>query len=234
MAQYETQQDQWKQLVGEEAAKLVEDGMVVGLGTGTTATQFVYALARRIQSGLRIVGGVSSSQATKDLAVSLNIPVTDLDTYPVLDIYIDGADEIDPQLRLLKGAGGALLREKVLASSARRFVVIGDISKQVSHLGQNFPVPVETTPFAVTPVRRQLEALGATVTVRQLADSTFITENHNIILDCAFSQSIVDPEDLDARIHSIVGVVETGFFLKLAQAAIIGGPEGITLLTATN
>jgi ribose 5-phosphate isomerase A len=234
MTQHETQQDQWKRLVGEEAAKLVEDGMVVGLGTGTTATQFVYALARRIQSGLRIVGAVSSSQATKDLAVSLNIPVTDIDTYPELDIYIDGADEIDPQLRLIKGAGGALLREKVVASAARRFVVIGDSSKQVNRLGLNFPVPVETTPFAVTPVRRQLEALGATVTIRQLADSIFITENHNIILDCAFPQGIVDPEDLDARMHSIVGVVETGFFLKLARAAIIGGPDGVKFLTATS
>jgi ribose 5-phosphate isomerase A len=232
MTQHETPQDQWKRLVGEEAAKLVEDGMVVGLGTGTTATQFVYALARRIQSGLRIVGSVCSSQATKDLAVSLNIPVTDLDTHPELDLYIDGADEIDPQLRMIKGAGGALLREKVLASAARRFVVIGDISKQVSRLGQNFPVPVETTPFAVTPVRRQLEALGATATVRQRGDGIFITENHNIILDCTFPQGISDPETLDARIHSIVGVVETGFFFKMAQAAIIGGPEGIKLLTA--
>jgi ribose 5-phosphate isomerase A len=234
MTQHETQQDLWKRLAGEEAAKLVEDGMVVGLGTGTTATQFVYALARRIQAGLRIVGGVSSSQATKDLAISLNIPVTDLDTYPELDIYIDGADEIDPQLRLIKGAGGALLREKVLASSAHRFVVIGDISKQVSRLGQHFPVPVETTPFAVTPVRRHLEALGATVQVRQRGDSTFITENHNIILDCAFPQGITDAEELDARMHSIVGVVETGFFLKMAWTAIIGGPEGTRTLTAAS
>jgi ribose 5-phosphate isomerase A len=232
MTQHETQQVQWKRLVGEEAARLVEDGMAVGLGTGSTATQFVYALARRIEAGLHIAGGVCSSQATKDLAVSLNIPVTDLDTYPELDLYIDGADEIDPQLRLLKGAGGALLREKVLASTAKRFVVIADISKQVSHLGQHFPVPVETTPFAVTPVRRQLEALGATVTIRQRGDSIFITDNHNIILDCAFPQGISEPETLDARIHSIVGVVETGFFFKLAQAAIIGGPEGIKLLTA--
>jgi ribose 5-phosphate isomerase A len=234
MTQHKTPQDQWKRLVGEEAAKLVENGMVVGLGTGTTATQFVYALAQRIQAGLHIVGGVCSSQATKDLATGLHIPVTELDTHPELDLYIDGADEIDTQLRLLKGAGGALLREKVLASAAKRFVVIGDISKQVSHLGQNFPVPVETTPFAVTPVRRRLEALGAAVTIRQRGDSTFITENHNIILDCTFSQGITDPEALDARIQSIVGVVETGFFFKLAQAAIIGGPEGIRLMAAAS
>ena len=232
MTQHEAQQDIWKRMAGEEAAKLVEEGMVVGLGTGTTAAQFVYALAQRIQSGLRIVGGVPSSHATKDLAVSLNIPVTDLDTHPELDLYIDGADEIDAQLRLLKGAGGALLREKITAAAARNFVVIGDISKQVNQLGQNFPVPVETTPFAVTPVRRHLEALGASVTIRRLADSTFTTENHNIILDCAFAHGIPDPSDLDARIHHIVGVVETGLFLNMAHEAIIGGPEGIKIIRA--
>lgn len=230
MTQQESQRDAWKQLAGEEAAKLVENGMVIGLGTGTTATHFVYALAKRIQNGLRIIGGVPTSQATKDLAASLHIPLTDLDTYPELDLYIDGADEIDPQLHLLKGAGGALLREKIVASSARRFVVIGDISKRVSQLGQNFPVPVETAPFAVTPVRKRLEALGAAVEVRRLAEGPFITENHNIILDCTFANGISDPADLDARLHQIVGVVETGIFLNLAQQAIIGGPDGITTL----
>jgi ribose 5-phosphate isomerase A len=228
-----TQQDQyanWKRMAGEAAAKLVEDGMVIGLGTGSTATQFVYALAKRIQEGLRIVGGVPTSQATKDLATSLNVPVTDLDTYPELDLYVDGADEIDPQLRLLKGAGGALLREKVVASSAKRFVVVADVTKQVNYLGQNFPVPVETTPFAVTPVKRKLEALGASVKVRRLVDSTFITENHNIILDCTFSQGIANPTELNAQIKNIVGVVETGIFLDLAQQAIIAGPEGVKVL----
>jgi ribose 5-phosphate isomerase A len=230
MKQSDNQHSAWKHMVGVAAAKLVEDGMVVGLGTGTTSTQFIYALGERIQNGLHIVGGVPTSQAIKDLAKSLHIPVTDLDTHPELDLYIDGADEIDPQLRLIKGGGGALLREKIVASCARRFVVIADISKQVAQLGQNFPVPVETIPFAVTPVRRHLEALGAQVRVRRLADSIFITENHNIILDCTFVNGIADPADLDARIHRIVGVVETGIFLHLAQQALIAGPDGVKTL----
>ncbi len=127
------QQDTWKQLAGEEAAKLVEAGMVIGLGTGSTANYFISALAQRIQKGLRIIGAVSSSQASKDLADNLGIPTTDLDTHPDLDLYVDGADEIDHELHLLKGAGGALLREKIVASAARRFIVIADISKQVTN-----------------------------------------------------------------------------------------------------
>lgn len=230
MTQRDTQHDTWKRLAGEAAARLVEDGMVIGLGTGSTASQFVQALGKRLQEGLRIVGGVPTSQATKDLAASLQIPITDLDAHPELDMYVDGADEIDPQLNLLKGAGGALLREKIVASAARRFIVIADISKQVSQLGQNFPVPVETAPFAVTPVKRKLEALGATVKVRRLEESTFITENHNIILDCRFANGISNPAELDAQIHKIVGVVETGIFLRMATQAIIGGPEGIKTL----
>ncbi|SRR6266700_4711538 len=222
-----TQHDTWKQMVGEAAAQLVEDGMLVGLGTGSTANQLIYALGRRVQQGLRIMGTVSSSQASQNLAASLGIPISDLDTHPELDLYIDGADEIDPQLSLIKGAGGALLREKVVASSSRRVVVIADSSKLVTQLGHRFPVPVETVPFAATPVRKHLETLGASVNVRQREGQIFITENHNLILDCTFPNGIVDPIDLDARLHRIVGVVETGLFLHMARQAIIGGPDGV-------
>jgi ribose 5-phosphate isomerase A len=230
MIEHNIPQDTWKQLAGNAAAKLVEDGMFIGLGSGSTATFFIYALAQRVQSGLRIAGAVPSSQASKDLAGNLGIPITDLDTHPELDLYIDGADEIDPQLRLIKGGGGALLREKIVASASRRFVVIGDITKQVTQLGQHFPVPVEVVPFGATPVRKRLEALGASVQVRQLAGSTFITENGNMIMDCTFPNGISDPVDMNARMHSIVGVVETGLFLNMAKQAIIGGPNGVTLL----
>jgi ribose 5-phosphate isomerase A len=204
--------------------------MIVGLGSGSTATFFIYALAQRIQSGLHIAGAVASSQASKDLAENLGVPVSDLDTHPELDLYIDGADEIDPQLRLIKGGGGALLREKIVASASRRFIVIGDITKQVRQLGQHFPVPVEVVPFGATPVRKRLEALGASVQIRQLGGNTFITENGNIIMDCTFPNGISDPEDVNARMRSIVGVVETGLFLNMAKQAIIGGPNGVTLL----
>lgn len=223
-------QDTWKQMAGTAAAQLVEDGMLVGLGTGSTSAFLIYALAQRVNAGLRIRGTVSSSQASQDLAANLGIPVTDLNTHPHLDLYIDGADEVDTQLNLVKGGGGALLREKVLASAARRFVVIADITKRVIRLGTHFPVPVEVVPFALTPVRLHLEALGANVQLRQLAGNTFITDNNNYILDCTFPNGVSDPIGLDAQMHRIVGVVETGLFLSMADRAIIGGPDGVTVL----
>ena len=224
------QQVKWKRQVGEAAVTLIEEGMVIGLGSGTTATQMIYALGRRIQEGLRIIGAVPTSHASEDLARKLGIPITDLDTHPVLDLDIDGADEIDQQLRLIKGGGGALLREKIVASSARRFVVIADATKQVAQLGQHFPLPVEVVPIAAKPVTNHLEDLGATVQLRHSGGNVFLTENCNIILDCFFANGIADPDELDTRIHSIVGVVETGLFLHMAERAIIGGPEGITVL----
>ncbi|MBE3559421.1 MAG: ribose-5-phosphate isomerase RpiA [Ktedonobacteraceae bacterium] len=225
------QQDIWKRQAGIRAASMIEDNMIIGLGTGSTAAFFIRALAQRIeQEDLYLIGAVPSSQATADLAASLGIPLTTLDAHPALDLYIDGADEIDSQLRLIKGGGGALLREKVLASASRRFTVIADITKQVKRLGQRAPVPVEVVPFAVTPVRRHLESLGASVTLRRLGDSTFITENHNIILDCTFPNGISDPEELDALMHRIIGVVETGLFLNMANQALIGGPDGVQTL----
>jgi ribose 5-phosphate isomerase A len=228
--EHNTQQDTWKHLAGEAAANLIEDGMVLGLGTGTTATQMIYALGRRIQEGLRITGAVATSQVSEELARKLGIPLTDLDTHPVLDLAIDGADEIDGQLRLIKGGGGALLREKVVASAARRFIVIGDATKQVTQLGRNTPLPVEAIPFAATPVSKRLEALGASVRLRRSGDSVFFTENCNVILDCFFAGGIADPTDLDAHIRSIIGVVEIGLFLNMAERAIIGGPEGVKVL----
>jgi ribose 5-phosphate isomerase A len=227
MALHETQQDVWKRLVGEAAARLVEDGMLIGLGSGSTARAFIQALGQRVQAGLHVAGAVASSQVSRDLAVSFGIPCGDLDTYPELDLYIDGADEIDPNLQLIKGAGGAHLHEKVVATVSHRFVVIGDITKQVTQLGLHFPVPVETIPFALIPVHRQLEALGAHVELRQKNGVTFVTESHNFILDCTFPGGLSHPSHLDAQLHSIVGVVETGLFLNMAQQALIAGPEGI-------
>jgi ribose 5-phosphate isomerase A len=220
----------WKQLVGNAAAQRVENGMLVGLGTGSTANYFIYSLARRIQEGLRIAGAVASSEASKDLATGLGISVSDLDTYPEIDLYVDGADEIDPQLHLIKGGGGALLHEKIVASAARRFIVVADSSKLVAQLGTHFPIPIEAVPFGATPVRKHLEALGAKVQIRQRGGKIFVTENSNIILDCTFPSGIADLQELDSRLHHIVGVAETGLFLNLAQEAIIAGPEGLKTL----
>ncbi len=231
MMPHDIPQDTWKHAVGEAGAQLIEDGMVVGLGSGSTAMYMIYALARRIQAGLHIVGGVPTSEATEQLASDLNIPLTTLDAHPELDLAIDGADEIDGQLHLVKGGGGALLREKIVAAAARRFVVIGDVTKQVAVLGTHMPLPVEVVPFAVMPVRKRIEALGATVQLRQLGDQVFVTDNGNVILDCTFAAGIADPSDMGQHIRSIVGVVETGLFLHMAERAIIGGPDGVKVLT---
>lgn len=228
--QHETQQNTWKRLAGEAAAELIEAGMVVGLGTGSTAAYAIHTLARRIQAGLKIVGAIPTSKATEQLANSLNIPLTNLDTHPELDITIDGTDEIDAHLNLIKGGGGALLREKIVASASRRFIIMADATKQVTQLGHTMPLPVEVTPFATTPVSRRLQALGAAVQLRQRSNQVFLTDNGNIILDCTFANGIAHPADLEIHIRNIVGVVETGLFLNMAEQAIIAGAEGIRYL----
>ena len=225
--QHDIQQETWKHLVGVEAARLVEDGMVIGLGSGTTATHLVYALAQRITNGLHILGAVPTSQATEQLARDLGIPLTTLDTYPQLDLDIDGADEIDEQLNLIKGGGGALLREKIVAAASRRFVVIADVTKLVKRLGLGTPVPVEVIPFGLAPVSRRLEALGAEVRVRQLGESLYHTDNGNLIVDCYFANGLTAPLELHKQMCAIVGVVDTGLFLHMAERAIIGGPDGV-------
>ena len=174
-----------------------------------------------------IIGAVPTSNATAELASNLGIPLTTLDAHPQLDLVIDGADEIDSQLNLIKGGGGALLREKIVASTARRFVIIGDITKLVPILGKDFALPVEIVPFALAPVQSRLETLGITIQVRKLGNQVYITDNGNMIVDCTFPQGITDPFAIHTRMKSIVGVVETGLFLGMAEQAIIGGPEGV-------
>lgn len=222
--------DTYKKMVGEAAARLVEDGMVIGLGSGTTAAFLVRALAERLRGGLRIVGAVPTSRETAQLASSLGIPLVTLETHPTLDLDIDGADEIDPQLNLIKGAGGALLREKIVASSARRFVVISDSSKLVPHLGTRFALPVEVVPFALSFVRRRLEVLGASAQPRVREGQLYVTDNQNYILDCRFPGGIADPASLQTQIRAIAGVVDHGLFLGMAQQALVAGPQGLTTL----
>ena len=221
------ERNRWKEMAGEAAARLVEDGMLIGLGTGSTAQAFIRALGQRIQTGLRIAGAVASSQESANLAASLDIPMTTLDLNPELDLYVDGTDEIDPQLCLIKGGGGAHLREKIAATASKRFTVITDITKKVQHLGLKAPVPIEVIPFAVTPVRLRLEAAKIGVQLRQRAGKTFYTENHNVILDCFYGHELTTPNATDAWLRDIVGVVETGLFFNIVHQAIIAGPEGI-------
>lgn len=222
--------DSYKNTAGRAAAELVEDGMVIGLGTGSTAAFLIQALAQRLHAGLHIVGAVPTSQATARLASSLAIPLVSLENYPLLDLAIDGADEIDPQLNLIKGAGGALLREKIVATAARRFVVISDTSKLVPRLGTHFALPVEVVPFALNLVQRHLEALGAQVQPRIHEQQLFVTDNQNYILDCRFPTGIADPARLQTQLRAIVGVVEHGLFLGIAQQALVAGPDGLKRL----
>ena len=228
--QHTPEQLREKQMAGEEAVKYIENGMVIGIGSGTTAVYMIQALAQRLREGLSIIGAVPTSEATAQLARQLGIPLTNLDTHPQLDLDIDGADEIDGLLGLIKGGGGALLREKIVAAASRRFIVIADSSKIVKQLGLKFPVPVEIIPFARTPVQLQLGALGAQFQLRQRDGQVFRTDSGNIILDCFFPRGISDPQALHARIKSIVGVVETGLFLNMAERAIIGSGNGVQVL----
>jgi ribose 5-phosphate isomerase A len=219
-------QDEAKALVGERAAQMVEDGMAVGLGTGTTSVMFIKALGQRVRNGLRI-RCVASSDASTELGRSLGMDVTDLAHLPELDVYIDGADEIGPGLALIKGGGGALLREKIVASAAKRFIVVADSTKLVKQLGK-FPLPVEVIQLALPLVERKLSALGLNPKKRRRNDaSDYITDEGNFILDCACG-AIPDPEKTAAEIRNIVGVVEHGLFLKMASLALIASDAGVT------
>jgi ribose 5-phosphate isomerase A len=211
--------DQEKQLAARAAVQLVEAGNIVGLGSGSTAAHAVRFLAERVRDGLKLVG-VPTSLKTKQLAEQLGIRLTTLEQNPKIDIDIDGADEIDPQLNLIKGGGGAFLREKIIASVSRRFIVIGDSAKQVTCLGK-FPLPVEVIPFAQPLIKIRIEALGAQVSLRQYAyGNPYVTDEGHHILDCTFGQ-IADPGDLAQKLRSIPGVVEHGLFIGMAEMALV-------------
>jgi ribose 5-phosphate isomerase A len=219
-------QDEAKALVGKRAAEFVEDGMAVGLGTGTTSVMFIRALGERVKAGLKI-RCVASSDASAALAMSLGMDVKDLAELPELDVYIDGADEIGPKLALIKGGGGALLREKIVASSAKRFIVVADSTKIVGTLGR-FPLPVEVIKMALPLVEKKLFALGLNPKQRLHKDgSAYLTDEQNFILDCA-CEKIPDPAATAAAIRRIVGVVEHGLFLNMASIALIAGENGVT------
>lgn len=229
-------QDEAKALVGKRAAELVEDGMIVGLGTGTTSTMFIHALGARVKDGLKI-RCVASSDASHDLAVSLGMDVRGLAELPELDVYIDGADEVclyessGPGLVLIKGGGGALLREKICASSAKRFIVVVDSSKVVEVLGK-FPLPVEIIRMALPLVERKLREFGLNPVKRLHKDgSDYLTDEGNFILDCACG-AIRDPAKTAAEIRGVVGVVEHGLFLGMAKLALVAGDDGVTQLRA--
>ncbi|WP_237477542.1 ribose-5-phosphate isomerase RpiA [Lichenibacterium dinghuense] len=219
-----------KRRVAARALAFVEDGMRLGLGTGSTAKHFVDLLAERVRGGLDVVG-VPTSERTRLQAEGLGIRLATLDDLPELDLTVDGADEFDPELRLIKGGGGALLREKIVASASARMVVIADASKRVERLGA-FPLPVEVNAFGLASTRAKVERAGelagarGPVALRRGPDgSPFVTDGGHLILDCRFDP-IPDPEALADRLVAIPGVVEHGLFIGLASAVVTDGDAG--------
>ena len=210
------------------ALELIEDGMRLGLGTGSTAVFMLRGLGRRVGQGLNVVG-VATSERTAALARELGIPLTSLEETPELDLAIDGADEFDPNRDLIKGAGGALLREKIVAHAAARFVVIADASKRVRALGA-VPLPVEVIPMAARPLENQLGALGPEVRLRQAGGTPFITDEGNWILDCHFGE-IAAPAALALQLQALPGVVAHGLFVNMAERVIIGTEAGVETLS---
>jgi ribose 5-phosphate isomerase A len=211
--------------LGEAAAALIEDGQTVGLGTGSTANAMIEALGRRVTEGLCITGVVTSRQ-TKDLASQVGIPLRSIDEVETIDIGIDGADEIDSNLTLIKGRGGALLYEKIVAERCRRFVVIAATEKLVDCLGLRLPLPVEIIPFGCTHTARAVASLGLSPTLRHTGSGEpYTSDGGHYVLDCA-PHHITDPIALAGRIKAITGVVEHGLFCGLVTEAMVVDEEG--------
>lgn len=218
------------------ALEYVEDGMRLGIGTGSTAEEFVRLLAEKVAAGFRIEG-VPTSERTARLCLELGVSLKSLDELPELDLTIDGADEVDGQLRLIKGGGGALLREKIVAAASKRMIVIADETKVVDVLGA-FKLPIEVNPFGQVATRIAVEkvasrlGLSGEIAVRQSHDGAFLTDGGHLILDASFGR-IPDADALAEELNAIPGVVEHGLFIGIASLAIIAGPQGARTLTAS-
>ncbi len=218
-----------KRSAGRAAADLVESGMRVGLGTGSTFEHVLERLAERIGEGLQVVG-VPTSETTARQARELGVPLCDLEDVDELDLDIDGADEVDPARHLVKGGGGALVREKIVAAASREMVVVVSANKLVDRLGTTMPLPVEVLRFGWRQTSRALEALGGKPTLRSKADgSTFESDNGNYVLDCAFG-AIEDPPGLAQSISGIPGVLDHGLFCGMAGRVIVGEQDGTSRL----
>jgi ribose 5-phosphate isomerase A len=225
--------DEAKRLAAARAVDLVQPGMKLGLGTGSTAAHFVDLIGARVAKGLDVIC-VPTSEGTRVHAERLGIPLATIDEVPELDLTVDGADEFDPKLRLIKGGGGALVREKIVAVASQRMVVITDASKSVAVLGK-FPLPVEVNIFGLETTRRMIArvaaASGCSGEIRLRAGvngAPFISDNGHYIVDCLFG-AIPDPEDLSTRLWSVPGVVEHGLFIGIAAGVICAGTEGIEI-----
>ncbi|HEK9098957.1 TPA: ribose 5-phosphate isomerase A [Bacillus pseudomycoides] len=213
-----------KRLAGEYAADFIKDGMKIGLGTGSTVYWTIQKLGQLVSEGLTIQA-VPTSIETKQLAQQLSIPLISLDDIDYLDLTIDGADEINPNLQLIKGGGGALLREKIVATSSQKFTIIADESKLVTHLG-TFPLPIEIVPFAWEQTAKRIRSFGCQTILRMQNNQPFITDNGNLILDCVFPNQITKPIETHQQLKMITGVIETGLFINMVDKAIIATENG--------
>jgi ribose 5-phosphate isomerase A len=216
-----------KEVAAQASIRFIRDGDIVGLGSGSTAAHVVRLLGERVRAGLAI-RGIPTSNQTRELAAGLGIPLTTFDEVQEIDVTIDGADEVDAKLSLIKGGGGALLHEKVVASASRKLVIIVDSSKQVPVLGK-FPVPIEVIAFAQPLVKRKIEMLGASVEVRHQNDTPFVTDEGHHILDCSFGQ-IPDAPALARTLSDMPGIVEHGLFIGMATVVLIAHEAQVTEL----
>jgi len=222
------EQEDMKKIAAEKSVEHVKNGMIIGLGTGSTVEYAIKKLGERINAGLKIEG-IPTSLKTKKLALEHKIPLVDLNDYPEIDLTIDGADEVDSHLNLIKGGGGALTREKIVAYHSKKEIIVIDETKVVKKLGIGFPVPVEVTKFGWKATKKSLEELGCTIELRTIMDEVYITDNSNYVLDCDFGK-INEPETLEREINSLPGVIENGLFIDLVDEVIVGSKQGIITL----
>lgn len=223
--------DDLKRQAAIKSVEYVRDGMVVGLGTGSTAKHMIVALGERVQNGLKI-RGVSTSKETADLARKHGITLIETEDQWSIDVTIDGADQVDPQLNLIKGGGGALLKEKIVASAARQLIIVVDHTKCVPVLGNTFPLPVEVVPFGWGSTIRQIEELGFKSVLRKKDGAVFKTEAGHYILDVQIAR-IDKPAELELQLNTLPGVVETGLFVGRTDILIVGSPQGVDVRQAS-
>jgi ribose 5-phosphate isomerase A len=222
------EEQEMKKQAAEKAVQYVENGMVIGLGTGSTVEFAVKKLGELVKGGLKIEG-IPTSLKTKRLATELKIPLIELDEHTEIDVTIDGADEVDSNLNLIKGGGGALTREKIIAYHSKKVIIIVDETKIVKGLGCDSFLPVEVTKFGWSATKKALEELKCTGELRKIMDEAFITDNQNYIIDCDFGK-IPEPEALEKEINNIPGVLENGLFIGLVDEVIVGSKQGIMTL----
>jgi len=222
------EQEAYKRLAGEKAVEYIQDGMTIGLGSGSTVYWMLKKLGEEVKDGL-CVQGIPTSIRTMNWAKKFGIPLTDFTKMDTIQVAIDGADEIDPGLNLIKGGGGSLVREKIVATISERLIIIADSSKKVDVLGRH-PLPVEVIPFGWEIIaQKYIPDLGGKSTLRKKDNTVFVSDNGNYILDCQF-ESIADVGSLHAKLKAIVGVVETGLFINMTDTAIIGDENGVSII----